>query len=130
MFAEADVLSIHLILGGRSRGLVGAREVALMKPTAHLVNTSRGPIVDEAALLAALCEGRIAGAGLDVFDEEPLPVDHPFRTLDSVTLTPHLGYNTRETMRAFYGDMPEAIAAFAAGTPIRVANRDVVPRQG
>ena len=86
-----------------------------MKPGAYLINTSRGPIVDEAALIAALRERRIAGAGLDVFDVEPLPLDHPFRSMDQVTLTPHLGYNTRETLRAFWGDMPEAIAAFAAG---------------
>ena len=129
LFALADVLSIHLILSARTRGLVGARDLARMKPTAHLVNTSRGPIVDEPALIAALSEGRIAGAGLDVFDEEPLPVEHPLRSLDTVTLTPHLGYNTRETMRAFYGDMPEAIAAFAAGAPIRVANPEVIPRR-
>jgi phosphoglycerate dehydrogenase-like enzyme len=92
------------------------------------VNTSRGPIVDEAALVAVLREERIAGAGLDVFDQEPLPVDHPLRSLDNVTLTPHLGYVTIETLRAFYGDMPEAIAAFAAGTPVRVANPAVLQR--
>jgi phosphoglycerate dehydrogenase-like enzyme len=90
------------------------------------VNTSRGPIVDEAALIDALSHGRLAGAGLDVFDEEPLPGNHPFRSMDSVTLTPHLGYVTRETMRAFYGDMPEAIAAFAAGAPIRVVNPEAL----
>ncbi len=128
LFAQADVLSIHLILSGRTRGLVTARELGLMKPTAHLVNTSRGPIVEESALIAALRDGRLAGAGLDVFDAEPLPTDHPLRSLDSVTLTPHLGYNTRETMKAFYGDMPEAIAAFAARAPIRVANPDVSAR--
>jgi D-3-phosphoglycerate dehydrogenase len=128
LFALADVLSIHLILSGRTRGLVGARELALMKPTAYLVNTSRGPIVEEAALIGALHEGRIAGAGLDVFDEEPLPGDHPFRSMDHVTLTPHLGYVTRETLKAMYGDMPEAIAAFARGAPIRVANPDVLER--
>ena len=97
-----------------------------MKPDAYLINTSRGPIVDEAALIAVLRERRIAGAGLDVFDAEPLPLDHPFRTLDNVTATPHLGYDTRETLRAFWGDMPEAITAFAAGAPIRVANPDVL----
>jgi phosphoglycerate dehydrogenase-like enzyme len=126
LFARADILSIHLQLSDRSRGLVTARELGLMKPEAYLINTSRGPIVDEAALVAALCERRIAGAGLDVFDIEPLPLDHPFRSMDQVTLTPHLGYNTRETLRAFWGDMPEAIAAFAAGAPIRVANPDVL----
>jgi phosphoglycerate dehydrogenase-like enzyme len=98
----------------------------IAKPEAYLVNTSRGPIVDEAALLAALKEGRLAGAGLDLFDVEPLPPHHPWRTLANVTLTPHLGYVTAETLRAFYGDMPEAIAAFAKGTPIRVANPDVL----
>jgi phosphoglycerate dehydrogenase-like enzyme len=126
LFAQADILSIHLQLSGRSRGLVTARELGLMRPDAYLINTSRGPIVDEAALIAALRERRIAGAGLDVFDVEPLPRDHPFRAMDQVTLTPHLGYNTRETLRAFWGDMPEAIAAFAAGAPIRVANPDVL----
>ncbi len=126
LFRSADVLSIHLQLSDRTRGLVTARELALMKPTAYLVNTSRGPIVDEAALLAALRENRLAGAGLDVFDAEPPPPDDPFRSLANVTLTPHLGYATSETLRAFYGDMPEAIAAFAKGAPIRVANPDVL----
>ncbi len=126
LFAKADILSIHLQLSGRSRGLVTERELGLMKPDAYLINTSRGPIVDEAALIAALREGRIAGAGLDVFDVEPLPRNHPFRAMEQVTLTPHLGYNTRETLRAFWGDMPEAIAAFEAGAPVRVANPDVL----
>ena len=126
LFAQADILSIHLQLSSRSRGLVTARELGLMRPDAYLINTSRGPIVNEAALITALRERRIAGAGLDVFDVEPLPRDHPFRAMDQVTLTPHLGYNTRETLRAFWGDMPEAIAAFAAGAPIRVANPDVL----
>jgi phosphoglycerate dehydrogenase-like enzyme len=122
LFRRADILSIHVRLGERTRGLVGARELALMKPDAYLVNTSRGPIVEEAALIAALKEGRLAGAGIDVYDAEPPAADHPFRTMDTVTLTPHLGYATRETFRAFYGGMPEAIAAFAAGAPIRVLN--------
>jgi phosphoglycerate dehydrogenase-like enzyme len=122
LFAQADVLSIHLQLSDRTRGLVTARELALMKPTAYLVNTSRGPIVDEAALIAALRNGSLAGAGLDVFDQEPLPADHPLRHLAKVTATPHLGYVTRETLRAFYADMPEAIAAYAAGAPVRVVN--------
>jgi phosphoglycerate dehydrogenase-like enzyme len=128
LFAQADVLSIHVQLSDRTRGLVTARELGLMKPGAYLINTSRGPIVDEAALIAALREGPLAGAGLDVFDIEPLPVDHPFRSMDKVTLTPHLGYNTVETLAAFWGDAPEAIAAFAAGAPIRVANPDVLAR--
>ncbi len=122
LFAESDVLSIHVQLSDRTRGLVTARELGLMKPTAYLVNTSRGPIVEEAALIAALSEHRIAGAGLDVFDTEPLPVDHPLRKSDNVTLTPHLGYATQETLAAFYGDMPEAIAAFTRGAPVRVIN--------
>jgi phosphoglycerate dehydrogenase-like enzyme len=128
LFRGADVLSIHLQLSERTRGLVGARELGLMKSSAYLVNTSRGPIVHEAALVAALREGRIAGAGLDVFDQEPLPFDHPLRSLDNVTLTPHLGYVTIETLRAFSRDMPEAIAAFAAGAPVRVANPAVLQR--
>ncbi len=126
LFGSADILSIHVQLSDRTRGLVTARELALMKPDAYLVNTSRGPIVDEAALISALREGRLAGAGLDVFDTEPLPFDHLFRSMDNVTLSPHLGYNTRETLRAFWGDMPEAIAAFARGAPIRVANPEVL----
>jgi phosphoglycerate dehydrogenase-like enzyme len=128
LFARADILSIHLRLSARTRGLVAARELGLMKPQAYLINTSRGPIVDEAALLQALGDQRIAGAGLDVFDVEPLPADHPLRAMDNVTLAPHLGYNTRETLRAFYGDMPEAICAFAKGRPIRVSNPQVTPR--
>ena len=126
LFAEADVLSIHVQLSGRTRGLVTAHELGLMKPGAYLINTSRGPIVDEAALIAALGERRIAGAGLDVFDAEPLPLDHPFHSLDNVTITPHLGYDTRETLAVFWGDMPEAITAFAAGAPIRVANPEAL----
>ncbi|MCL4861268.1 MAG: D-2-hydroxyacid dehydrogenase family protein [Caldilineaceae bacterium] len=122
LFRRSDVLSIHVRLSERTRGLVTARELTLMKPEAYLINTSRGPIVVEADLIAALRAGRIAGAGLDVFDVEPLPADHPFRTMDNVTLTPHLGYVTRETLRAFYGDTLEAVQAFADGAPIRVAN--------
>jgi phosphoglycerate dehydrogenase-like enzyme len=126
LFAQADVLSIHLVLSDRSRGLVTGRELGLMKPSAHLVNTSRGPIVVEADLIAALQNGSIAGAGLDVFDAEPPPSDHPFRSLDNVTLTPHLGYATRETLAAFYSDSLEAIVAFADGAPIRVSNPDAL----
>jgi phosphoglycerate dehydrogenase-like enzyme len=122
LFAAADVLSIHLVLSERSRGLVTARELALMKPGAYLINTSRGPIVVEADLIAALRDGTIAGAGLDVFDREPPPADHPFRSMDNVTLAPHLGYATRETLAAFYSDSLEAIVAFADGAPIRISN--------
>lgn len=128
LFRRSDVLSIHVQLSERTRGLVTARELALMKPDAYLVNTSRGPIVDEAALIDTLRNRRIAGAGLDVFDREPPPADHPYRDLDNVTVTPHLGYTTIETLAAFYGDMPEAIAAFAAGNPVRVINKDVLGR--
>jgi phosphoglycerate dehydrogenase-like enzyme len=126
LFHESDVLSIHVRLSDRTRGLVTARELGLMKPTAYLINTSRGPIVDEAALIAALSERRIAGAGLDVFDVEPPPADHPLRKLDNVTMTPHLGYVTREMLGAFYGEMPAAIAAFARGAPIRVINKEAL----
>ena len=127
LFIRPDIVSVHLILSGRTRGLVGARELGLMRPDAYLINSSRGPIVDEAALIAALRDGRIAGAGLDVFDQEPLPADHPFRSLDNVTLTPHLGYATRETLGAFYSGMPDAISAVVAGTEANIANPDVLP---
>jgi phosphoglycerate dehydrogenase-like enzyme len=129
LFRESDVLSIHVVLSDRTRGLVSARDLALMKPGAYLVNTSRGPIVDEAALIAALRDGRLAGAGLDVFDQEPPPTDHPFRAMDNVTLTPHLGYVTREALRAFYGDTAEAVIAFADGAPIRVANPEALQHE-
>lgn len=119
LLREADVVSIHLVLGERTRGLIGAAELALMKPSAVLVNTSRGPIVDEAALIAALRDRRIAGAGLDVYDIEPLPPDHPLRTLDNVVLSPHLGFVTEGTYRAFYEDTVECIAAWRAGAPVR-----------
>ncbi len=120
LFAEADVVTLHLILSDRSRGIVGAAELAAMKPTAFLVNTSRGPLVDQPALIAALNEGRIAGAGLDVFDIEPLPADHPIRSARNTLLTPHLGYSTEENYRAYYQGAVEAIEAFNAGAPIRV----------
>jgi phosphoglycerate dehydrogenase-like enzyme len=126
LFRLADVLSIHVQLSDRTRGLVTARELALMKPQAYLINSSRGPIVVEADLIASLRAGRIAGAGIDVFDVEPPPADHPFRTLDNVTITPHLGYVTHETLAAFYSDTVEAVAAFADGAPIRVANPDAL----
>ncbi len=122
LFEESDVVSIHLVLSERTRGLVGEPELALMKPTAYLINTSRGPIVDEAALLAALRAGRIAGAGLDVYDTEPPPPDHPLRSLPNVTLSPHLGYVTREMLGAFYADTIEALVAWLDGAPIRIAN--------
>jgi phosphoglycerate dehydrogenase-like enzyme len=120
LLAQADILSIHLVLSERTRGLIGARELALMKPTAYLVNTSRGPIVDEAALIDALRRGAIAGAALDVFDVEPLPADHPLRSLPNTVVTPHLGYVTAETYRVFFGDAVQDIRSFLAGTPVRV----------
>jgi phosphoglycerate dehydrogenase-like enzyme len=120
LLARADVVTIHLVLGDRTRGLIGAREIDLMKRTAYLVNTSRGPIVNEGALIRALREGRIAGAGLDVFDEEPLPPDHPFRHLPGTVITPHLGYVTEETYRIFYEEALEDVRAYLSGKPIRV----------
>jgi phosphoglycerate dehydrogenase-like enzyme len=120
LFARSDVVSVHLVLSDRTRGLVGARELSLMKPTAFLVNTSRGPIVEEAALVEALRARLIAGAGLDVFDEEPLPADHPFLKLDNTLITPHLGYVTLETYDRFYGEAVEDILAWSAGSPVRV----------
>lgn len=110
LFSRADVLTVHLVLSERSRGLVGAEELARMKPTALLVNTSRGPIVDESALLEALRSRRIAGAGLDVFDTEPLPAGHPLRSLDNVVATPHIGYVAEQVYRVFYGESATKIA--------------------
>jgi phosphoglycerate dehydrogenase-like enzyme len=104
LFQEADVVCIHLVLSGRTRGLVGAAELALMKPTARLVNTSRGPIVVEADLVAALNDKKIAGAAVDVFDQEPLPLDHPFRALPNLLATPHIGYVSRGLYARFYQD--------------------------
>jgi phosphoglycerate dehydrogenase-like enzyme len=133
LLAEADVVTIHLVLSDRSRGLIGGRELGLMRPGALLVNTSRGPIVDEAALLAALEAGRIRAA-LDVFDREPLPADHPLRRAPNVTLAPHLGYGSREVFRQFYGESLENIEAFLAGRPMRVMNPEAAglpsPREG
>ncbi len=120
LFEASDVITVHYKLSERSAGLVGARELGLMKPTAFLVNTSRGPIVDQDALLAVLRSGAIAGAGLDVYDEEPLPGGHPLRAAPRTVLTPHLGYVTDDGYRTFYGDAVEDIAAFAAGRPLRV----------
>ena len=119
LLGRADVVSLHLVLSARTRGLVGAAELARMKPGAVLVNTSRGPLVDEAALIDALRAGRITAA-LDVFDREPLPVEHPFRSLPNTVLTPHLGYGTIETYRDFYTQGIENVLAFLRGAPIRV----------
>ena len=112
LFRRADMVTIHLILSDRTRGLVGAREIALMRPTSRLINTSRGPIVDDASLIEALRSRRIAGAALDVFDREPLPLNHPFRQLDNVLATPHIGYVGEDLYRTFYGDVAAAIAAW------------------
>jgi phosphoglycerate dehydrogenase-like enzyme len=120
LFSGSDVVTVHYKLSPRSTGLIGAAELALMKPSAYLVNTSRGPLVDSAALLAALRSGAIAGAALDVYDVEPLPLSDPLRSAPNVVLTPHLGYVTEETYRVFYGDAAEDIAAFANGAPVRV----------
>ena len=120
LFAEADVLSIHVLLSQRSRGMVGAPELAMMKPTSILVNTSRGPIVDEGALVDALRRRVISCAALDVYETEPLPADHPLRSLDNALLTPHIGYVTQQLYSVFYRDAVEDIAAFIAGSPVRV----------
>lgn len=120
LFAEADIVSIHLVLGDRSRGLITGDDIGRMKKTAYLINTARAPIVNQAALLKALDEKRIAGAGLDVFEIEPLPVDHPYRKLDNVVLTPHLGYVSEQTYRKFYPDIVDNIRAFLDGKPVRV----------
>jgi phosphoglycerate dehydrogenase-like enzyme len=122
LLSTADVVTIHVPLNSGTRGLIGADEIALMKPTAFLVNTSRGPIVDEAALLEVLRDRRIAGAGLDVYDVEPLPAGHPLRTAPNTVLTPHLGYVSTGNYEQFYGDAVEDIAAFRAGKPVRVLN--------
>jgi phosphoglycerate dehydrogenase-like enzyme len=120
LLARSDILTIHVQLSARTRGLVGSRELALMKPTAYLINTARGPIVDEAALVKALQARTIAGAGLDVFDEEPLPADHPFKKLDNTLLMPHAGYVTEAQYRVRYRDTVENVAAYLRGTPLRV----------
>jgi phosphoglycerate dehydrogenase-like enzyme len=122
LFERADVLSIHLVLSERTRGLVGESELRSMKPTSILINTSRGPIVDEGALLQALREGWIAGAGLDVFDVEPLPPDHPLRRAPNTVLTPHLGYVSQGSYDIFYREIGEDIRAYVSGSPIRVLN--------
>jgi phosphoglycerate dehydrogenase-like enzyme len=122
LFRESDVVSVHLVSSERTRGIIGAHELGLMKPTALFVNTSRGPIVNEAALIDALRRKAIQGAALDVFDIEPLPSDHPFRTLDNVLATPHIGFVTEDTYRIFYTDTVEAILAFLDGDPIRRMN--------
>ncbi|MBK5355882.1 D-2-hydroxyacid dehydrogenase family protein [Pseudomonas sp. TH41] len=120
LFEQADVLSVHLVLSDRSRGLVDAQALDWMKPTALLVNTARGPIVDESALIKALQKRRLAGAALDVYDQEPLPAHHPFRTLENVLATPHVGYVSQHNYQQFFSQMIEDIQAWSAGEPIRM----------
>ncbi|MFF7485672.1 D-2-hydroxyacid dehydrogenase family protein [Streptomyces luteogriseus] len=119
LLAESDFVSVHLALGDRTRGLLGPAELALLKPSAYLINTSRAAIVDQDALLDALRAGRIAGAGVDVFDVEPLPADHPMRTAPRLLATPHLGYVSRANYATYYGQAVEDIRAFLDGTPVR-----------
>jgi phosphoglycerate dehydrogenase-like enzyme len=123
LFRRSDVVSVHMVLAPSTRGLIGAEELRAMKPTAFLVNTSRGPLVDESALLTALHEGWIAGAGIDVYDREPLPPDHPLRDAPRTLLTPHLGYVTDGTMQRFYSQAAEDVRAFLDGAPIRLVER-------
>ena len=120
LLAEADVLTLHVVLSERSRGIIAAADLAQMKPTAFIVNTSRGPLIDQPALITALTEGRIAGAGLDVFDIEPLPSGHPILAAPNTVLTPHLGYVAEQNYRAYFEGAVEAINAFEAGHPIRI----------
>ena len=120
LFEQADVLSVHLVLSERSRGLVDAEALGWMKPHALLVNTARGPIVDEAALIKALQKQQLGGAALDVFEQEPLPAHHPFRTLDTVLATPHVGYVSQQNYQLFFSQMIEDIQAWATGAPIRL----------
>ena len=127
LFRQSDVVSLHLLLSDTSRGIVTGRHLALMKPSAYLVNTARGPLIDETALVAALRERRIAGAALDVYDVEPLPRDHPLLALDNVVLTPHLGYVTEEGYRAFFGPVAENVESWLNGeTPKRALNPQVL----
>ena len=120
LFAKSDFVSIHYQLSDRSRGLITAADLGRMKKTAYLINTARAPIVDQAALLKALQDKNIAGAGLDVFEVEPLPLDHPYRKLDNVVLTPHLGYVSEQNYRKYFPDIVEDIRAFLDGRPVRV----------
>ena len=122
LLSTADFVTLHLVLSERTRGLIGERELALMRPTARLVNTSRGPICDEAALVLACREGRIAGACLDVFDDEPLPAGHPLRSLPNVLATPHIGYVTEHTYEVFFTDVVEDIERWLDGSPVRVVS--------
>jgi D-3-phosphoglycerate dehydrogenase len=120
LFRQSDFVTIHVVLSQRSRGIVGAKEFGLMKSSAYIINTSRGPIIDEAAMLAVLKDKKIAGAGLDVFDVEPLPVDHPLRKLDNVVLTPHLGYVATQNYQAYFAGVVDDIRGYLDGKPVRV----------
>jgi phosphoglycerate dehydrogenase-like enzyme len=126
LFSTADFVTIHLVLSERTRGLVGTREIAAMKPSAFLINTSRGPVVDSAALRQALEAGKIRGAGIDVFDEEPLPANDPMRTLPRTVLSPHLGYVTDDNYRIFYAQCAEDVTGWLAGKPVRVLNTEAL----
>ena len=130
LLARSDVITIHLKLSERTRGLIGAPELEAMKQSAYVVNTSRGPIIDEDALVEALEAGGVAGAGLDTFDREPLPLDHPLRRLPNTVLTPHVGYVIEEGYRGYYGDAVEDIAAFLAGSPVRVIEENAGYQSG
>jgi D-3-phosphoglycerate dehydrogenase len=120
LFRQSDFITLHVVLSPRTRGLVGAKELGLMKPTAYIINTSRGPIIEEASLLAALRDRKIAGAGLDTFDVEPLPLDHPLRKLDNAVITPHLGYVSEQNYRHYFAGVAEDIRGFLDGKPVRV----------
>jgi phosphoglycerate dehydrogenase-like enzyme len=121
LFRTADIVTVHLVLSPRTKGIVGAAELGLMKKTAYFINTSRGPLVDESALINTLENKAIAGAALDVYEVEPLPAAHPFRSLDRLLVTPHIGFVTEETYNIFYRDTVENVAAWLSGTPVRVS---------
>jgi D-3-phosphoglycerate dehydrogenase len=120
LFRQSDFITIHVVLSPRTRGIVGAKELGLMKASAFIINTSRGPLIDEAALIAALRDKKIGGAGLDVFDTEPLPLDHPLRKMDNVVITPHLGYVSEQNYRHYFSGVVEDIRGFLDGKPVRV----------
>ena len=126
LFATSDFISIHVVLSDRTRGLIGAADFERMKPGAILVNTSRGPILDEAALIEALRQRRFAHAALDVYGREPLPADHPLRSMDNVTLSPHLGYVNTDVFGHFYGEAAKNIEAWLDGKPTNVLNPDAL----
>ena len=128
LLTTSDVITIHTVLSDRTRGLIGADELAKMKPMAYLVNTSRGPIIEEAALITALGDGTIAGAGLDVYDVEPLPLDHPLRNFENTVITPHLGYVTDDNYRVYFDHAVEDIGAYLDGGPVRVLNPEVLEK--